>query len=238
MSDRWTACKLWCLDQVLVDRGATDFDFRVAYFIGHRMDRASGEARVRQEDIAKAVGAKQRRSVQRSIERLCGLGHLEVKQVTGRSNVNGYRLPLEKASFKTPFDDQNVSAETPFGGIKGVPNNDKRRPKQQEKASRHSHTPFLLPLNLPTPRGAALADVLAPLGEKLAARIGADKAQSWFNRSEVVDLVDGVLTITAPTKFMRDYIIAHFDPVLIEVSAKLAPVTRVEIVIASQGAAA
>jgi hypothetical protein len=50
--DRWTAQKLGCLDQIVVDRRCTHLDFRIAYYIAHRMDRATGEARIRQSDIA------------------------------------------------------------------------------------------------------------------------------------------------------------------------------------------
>ena len=39
MGDRWTAQKLGCLDQIVVDRRSTHLDFRIAYYIAHRMDR-------------------------------------------------------------------------------------------------------------------------------------------------------------------------------------------------------
>ena len=50
MGDRWTAQKLGCIDQIVVDRRCTHLDFRIAYYIAHRMDRATGEARIRQSD--------------------------------------------------------------------------------------------------------------------------------------------------------------------------------------------
>ena len=39
MGDRWTAQKLGCLDQIVVDRSCAHLDFRIAYSIAHRMDR-------------------------------------------------------------------------------------------------------------------------------------------------------------------------------------------------------
>ena len=60
MGDRWTAQKLGCLDQIVVDRRCTHLDFRIAYYIAHRMDRATGEARIRQSDIAEAVQVTRR----------------------------------------------------------------------------------------------------------------------------------------------------------------------------------
>ena len=67
MGDRWTAQKLGCLDQIVVDRRCTHLDFRIADYIAHRMDRATGEARI-QSDIAEAVQVP-RRAVQLSTER-------------------------------------------------------------------------------------------------------------------------------------------------------------------------
>ena len=40
--------------------GCTHLDFRIAYYIAHRMDRATGEARIRQSDIAKTVQVTRR----------------------------------------------------------------------------------------------------------------------------------------------------------------------------------
>ena len=73
MGDRWTAQKLGRLDQIVVDLRCTHLDFRIAYYIAHRMDRATGEARIRQSDIAEAVQVT-RRAVQISAERLRLLG--------------------------------------------------------------------------------------------------------------------------------------------------------------------
>ena len=58
----------------MVNRRCTHLDFRIAYYIAHRMDRATGEARIRQSDIAEAVQVT-RRAVQLSTERLRSLGH-------------------------------------------------------------------------------------------------------------------------------------------------------------------
>ena len=63
-----------CLDQIVVNRRCTHLDFRIAYYIAHRMDRATGEARIRQSDIAEAVQVTSR-AVQLSTERLRSLGH-------------------------------------------------------------------------------------------------------------------------------------------------------------------
>ncbi|WP_063688802.1 hypothetical protein [Bradyrhizobium stylosanthis] len=239
MSDRWTARKLWCLDKIVVDQEVTDLDFRIAYLVSCRMDRATGIARVRQEDVAKAVGA-QRRSVQRAIERLCKLGHLEMTPATGRGNVNGYRLPLEKAPIESPFTEQSTTSESPFPSGKGRLKRHKRATQTTRKGDPpFAQSPFLLPVNLPTPRDAMLADALASLGEELGVRIGAEKARSWFGRTEVVDVAGDVLTLAAPSKFVCSRILSEFEPELVEVVAKLVPsVRRVSVIVASQGGAA
>jgi hypothetical protein len=113
MADQHTSRKLWCLDQAMRDRNVTDLDFRVLYYIGHSIDRETGEARRKQSMIADAVGAK-RRSVQRCIERLETLGHLRTSFAPGRSKVNGYCLCLEKATLESPLmigaDEEPISA--------------------------------------------------------------------------------------------------------------------------------
>ena len=98
MGDRWTAQKLGCLDQIVVDRRCTHLDFRIAYYIAHRMDRATGEARIRQSDIAEAVQVT-RRAVQISTERLRSLGH------PGQCGYEGGIVSLISASSAAEVND-------------------------------------------------------------------------------------------------------------------------------------
>ena len=155
MADQHTAQKLWCLDQVLRDKRATHFDFRLAYYIASVTDRATGEARFKQSTAADALDVT-RRTIQISSERLKALGHIDISFRPGRTHLNGYRLCLEKANVASPLEDEKANGATPFDAgranadspiqlLKGERQNRKRRIPAHEKANGHSHQsiPFL-----------------------------------------------------------------------------------------------
>lgn len=239
MADRWTAQKLWCLDQVLIDKNITHLDFRVAYYIGNKMDRATGEARFKQPEMAAAVGVK-RRAAQRSLDRLKALGHIEISVSSGRTHVNGYRLPLEKASVGTHLDDESASPETHLSGRKSVPRGTKVRPSRHKSASRHSHQyfPCSIPCLIPTrAREPATAEALGSLGAKLEARLGPDRAGSWFGKAVIIDLVGDTLTLEQPSRFVADRAEQDYGPDVLACCKQLVPsIARVRMVVA--GAAA
>jgi hypothetical protein len=240
MADRWTAQKLWCLDQVLIDKKITHLDFRVAYYVGNRMDRATGEARFKQPDLAAAVGVK-RRAAQRSLDRLKALGHIEVSVSSGRTHVNGYRLPLERASVGTLLEDESASSGTHLTEIKSVPRGTKVRPRRHKSASRHSHQyfPCSIPCLIPTrAREPAIAEALGSLGAKLEARLGADRAQAWFGKSVIIDMAGDTLTLEQPSRFVASRAEQDFGPDVLACCKQLVPsIARVRMVIA-KGAAA
>ncbi len=59
------------------------------------------------------------------------------------------------------------------------------------------------------PNGLGLA------GESIQSEIGSSKFRSWFAQVEIVSSCDGVVTLSAPTKFIRDTISQQFDDVLV-----------------------
>lgn len=163
MADTFTARKLWCLDQILKDERVSHLDFRFAYYIGTVTDRATGEARFKQETAAIALKVT-RRSIQLSAERLRALGHIDVTVSPGRTHVNGYRLRFEKANVNSPLEDkkanggasieqENANEVSPFNGVKGERRDRKRRTERHEKAKCHSHQSFpcLIPFPLFNP---------------------------------------------------------------------------------------
>jgi hypothetical protein len=252
MADQFTARKLWCLDQAMRDTRVTDLDFRLLYYIGHSTDRGTGEARVKQSTIAAAVNAEGR-SVQRCIERLQSLGHLQVSFAAGRSKVNGYCLCLEKATLASHIingsDEESISgvaqkatAGTHIDEGKGDPRVHKRRPQGQEKATRHSHQsiPCLIPCLIPKRASApADAEALAALGAKLEARLGADRARSWFGKAVITDVVGDMLTLEMPTTFIAARVRSDYAQDLLACCSALVPsIKAVRMTVASSQAAA
>jgi DnaA N-terminal domain len=246
MADPFTAQKLWRIDQVLRDKRATDFDFRLAYYIGSVTDRATGEARFKQSTAAEALDVT-RRTIQISSERLKALGHIDISFTPSRTHVNGYRLCLEKANVAsplvgekasegTPINDGKANLDSPIPQIKGEQQNTKRRISAHEKANRHSHQsiPCLIPCLIPSrAREPSIADALGSLGAQLEARLGGDRARSWFGKAVITDVVGNTLTLELPTRFIADRVRSDFEPDLLACCKKILPtVERVTIVAA------
>lgn len=252
MADQFTARKLWCLDQVLRDKRATHFDFRLAYYIASVTDRATGEARFKQVTAAEALGVT-RRAIQLSSERLKTLGHCDISFTPGRSHVNGYRLCLEKANVGSsleqesrnagsPISDLKANGGSPFQSTKGERPDTKRRTARPEKANGHSHQsiPCLIPCLIPKRASApAVAEALAALGTSLEARLGPDQARSWFGKAAVTDVVGDTLMLELPNKFIAHRIRSNFQPDLLACCSALVPgIKVVRLVVANAAGAA
>jgi hypothetical protein len=236
MADQFTARKFWCLDQVARDKRATHFDFRFAYYVGSVTDRSTGEARFKQSTAAEVLGVT-RRAIQLSSERLRALGHIDISFTPGRTHLNGYRLCLEKANVGSPLDEESTNPRSPIDGgkanegspiqqIKGEQPAQKRRTTRHEKANGHSHQsiPCLIPCLIPTrAREPATAEALGSLGAKLEARIGADRARSWFGKATITDMAGDTLTLELPTKFIANRIRSDFEADLLACCSALAP---------------
>jgi hypothetical protein len=248
MSDQHTACKLWCLDQIMRDQRATHLDFRLAYYIASVTDRATGKARFKQSTAAEALGVT-RRGIQIAAERLKSLGHIDIGFTPGKGHLNTYRLHLEKANFRSHIVDkmantdahytgQRANTGSPFATRKGEQREQKRRTESRGKAIGHSHSsldsiPCLIPTRACEP---AIADALGSLGASLSARIGADKAHSWFGKATVVDVTGDTLTLEVPTRFIASRILQDYEAEIVACSSALLPsITTVRVTVADQG---
>jgi hypothetical protein len=167
MADQFTARKLWRVDQVLRDKRATHFDFRLAYYIASITDRDTIEARFKQSTAADALDVT-RRAIQISSERLKALGHIDISFTPGRTHLNGYRLCLEKtnegspldvekANVDTPIEDGKANLSSPIQDIKGERLFAKRRTAVREKANRHSHQSSLVSIPCLIPESCRVA---------------------------------------------------------------------------------
>jgi hypothetical protein len=250
MSDQHTARKLWCLDQLLRDKRATHLDFRLGYYIASVTDRTTGEARFKQITAAEALGVT-RRAIQISSGRLKELGHCDISFAPGRSNLNGYRLCLEKANVASPLedekantgsriDDQKAKVASPIPERKGERPAPKRRTTGHEKANGHSHQSSLvsIPCLIPSrAREPAIAEALGSLGASLEAKLGSDVARSWFGKAAIIDVAGDTLRLELPNKFIADRVRAEYESPLLACCSALVPsVKRIAFVSAENAA--
>jgi hypothetical protein len=252
MADQFTAQKLWCVDQVLRDKRATHFDFRLAYYIASVTDRTTGEARFKQSTAADALDVT-RRTIQISSERLKALGHIDISFTPGRTHLNGYRLCLEKANLASPIDDERANPDAPIDGgkanadspiqeVKGERPAQKRRTERHEKANRHSHQSSLVSIPCLIPSVASApnnADAFSALGPALGARLGANRFHSWFKTAIITNVSHDSVTLELSTKFLSDYVATHFLSDVTDCCKAIQPtIERVKIVAATARAAA
>lgn len=108
--------------------------------------------------------------------------------------------------------------------------------------------PFTQTTSSPTPSSrtelsgeiARLADVeahgLGDAADILRARLGPEVFNAWFFNVAIEKVADQTLTISAPTRFIRSYIVDHFaDDLLAGVKQALGvAILRVEIVVAAR----
>jgi hypothetical protein len=133
----FTARKLAAVDRLLVDRRATDLDFRVFWYLVSAADRETGIARRKQQTIADALG-RTRRGVQQSIDRLEAFSYIIVETKEGGTYASGYRIALEKAQANLSPVSPNANVDSSFVTTKAnasSPFVERRRMKHTKKAN-------------------------------------------------------------------------------------------------------
>jgi hypothetical protein len=106
--------KLAWLDQVAGDLGSSDFQFRIAFAISRRVNKATGEtADLSQLSIAAFIGGTEP-GVRKGVRALQERGHLEIRRNGwGRGIVACYRPILKNRNGK-PSDDDAQGGEKPL----------------------------------------------------------------------------------------------------------------------------
>jgi len=126
-------------------------------------------------------------------------------------------------------------------GRNGEQRDANRRTTSTEKVKIHSHQsfPFLIPSNIPSrAREPALAEALGSLGASLVAKIGPDKARSWFKDAEVIDIDAATVTLRLPNSFLAAKVRSDFEPDLLVCCSALVPTIKaIKIVVATEAAA-
>src|SRR5918994_5108555 len=74
------------------------------------------------------------------------------------------------------------------------------------------------------------------IARRLRAELGEDLYSSWFVRMEPEDYRDGQLAVSVPTRFLRNWIQAHYSDRLLKVAqTELGPVDAVAIKVRTRG---
>lgn len=190
---------------------------------------ASGRAYPSQETLARDT-EQSVDTVQRQTKQLVNLGLIRVEKrpgVKGQWAGRVYYLGLPKEDIPEP---QNAAWP---GGNHAAP-----RPVTMPQKARSPcrkavrHEPIEQPIE-PHARAKAAPRQAAPspgrLGaacEALAQRIGQDRFASWFGKVKLVSQHEDEVTLSAPTKFIRDYINTHFADELLASWRSVAPGTE------------
>lgn len=219
----FTARKLAAVDRLLVDRRATDLDFRVFWYLVSASDRETGIARRKQQTIADAL-RRTRRGVQQSLDRLEAFSFIIIEKKEGGTYANGYRIVLEEASGDSLSVSTNANGDSSFVSTKAnahSPFGERRRTRHAKKANaaakkgEPSFAP-ILPLNhldIPSHARTGLPNGLGQAGTVLQQDIGNDAFRAWFGKVTIEAETEEKLVLRAPSKFFasrlqRDYEIA------------------------------
>ena len=212
--------KLSWLEGIARDRGATDFDVKVAVAISNRT-KGDGVARYASQPwIARYIGASVH-GVQQSIKRLGALGHLEpIKNVLGggrdgrpafggNGHATEYRL-LKKETPKSGAGSasRTLHGETSFGQAANPPPPSREPPMAVHPISYLSNKDSLAHARAHARDGIA-AKWLA-VKSRLAEELGHDVFKSWFSTVTLVRLSDGVLILRPPSKFAARWLTDHY----------------------------
>jgi hypothetical protein len=217
----FTALKFAMLDDAASDHRLTDLDFRLLYYLASATDRDTQIARRKQKVIAAALGVT-RRAVQIGAERLSEFEYIVILTKDGGSYTNGYRIVLEKANPDSPLARKRRTRSS------------KKANETGEKGER-SFAPTLPFNSLEIPsrrRGPSSTDVLGPASAALRQRFGDAVFVSWFSKVRLASETAGVVTLIAPTRFIRSHIEAQYSADLLRVWQSVSPtVERVVIVV-------
>jgi hypothetical protein len=171
------------------------------------------------------------RTVQRALRRLPMLGYCEIVEPGGgRQKPGVYRPKLPETSAPAPTFDRETSAPAPIFD---------RETSALESLNVSARIPETSALALtnsgkninPVVREKAARELLSV---ELRARIGNALFKAWFIDVEVVGLSDGVLKLSAPSKFIRRRILDHFVEDIVCCGRRLHPsFERVEVTVRS-----
>lgn len=174
------------------------------------------------------------RTIKRAVSALKAAGYIEVVK-TGRNNryrpifeqaEKGTICPLSEREQGTncPLSDADRGQLLPGKGTKSTANRGQKVPPisldnslgvSGARANEAVGAPDGADGSPISPSNSAPVG-LGKAGERLRAWIGEGKFKSWFAEIAFVTAEDDRLTLTAPTRFVRDYVVAQFEPAILQ----------------------
>jgi hypothetical protein len=236
-------------DAIAFDREVSDSAYRVACIIGAHFNRYSGETFISQKTIAKLVN-KTDRTVRTAIFELERLGYLEVgrrelgvrmsdgrRVCGGKGAANTYRPTFEPARLNATDRGHRLlatveqSLKSAKEEINFPPPGEQRRKNDTPKAGGG----FLPTLESnPINTGQAI-DSLVDLGEHLRLMVGNTQFRFWFRDVRIEGVTGDTLRLSAPSKFVKDWLMQHYREAIITCWQKMhsAGVLYLEIIVIS-----
>ncbi|WP_438275695.1 helix-turn-helix domain-containing protein [Nitrobacter sp.] len=244
-------------DVLALDAGISHAAFRVACVIGSHFNSTTGETFVTQDTVARVMGVSSR-TVWSAIRELEECGYIIVRRrelgvrVSDGRRVNGGK---GAANVYLPAFERSQVAATSRGlklathcdlvwsqrsQVAATSNGSKVAMDCELSGSQRSQNPAskvamgcdpTLKTNSKNARASALALRLGSPAQLLHKRLGSEKFESWFAKVELVVPGPPVATLRAPSRFIRDYIVQHFDEMVLSCWKATSPtIERVEII--------
>lgn len=249
--------RLEWIDALSADPDLSHVAVRVACIIGQHFNRHTGDTFIKQDTIAARVRVSER-TVWSAIRELEARGWLIVKRrelgvrasdgrrICGGKGVANVYLPAVHSSQLTAT---NAGRMLATGCDLSAPK--ARSPlRPLDPQSSQNPTPKLATgcdptLNLPSEgnptraRGRAREDAppahaLGAAGDRLLARLGKATFVTWFEQLRVEGASDGCMTLSAPSRFHRDWVMTHFSEAMRDCwSSEDRAIRQVEVVVRS-----
>jgi hypothetical protein len=219
--------KLAWIEAVAKDRRASPFHVRLCVAIASQVDRYTGVARVSQFRLASIIGATER-GVRKGIDQIEGLGHLQVEKPAHGVGSDGRTAFGGRAGTATyrPIQTRNHGSglsQTKTGETRnhGTGNSEALNP---EHGSRKPGTvvpplPYKTPIKNPgacvraRESGGDKSELQCrwqAVKDKLAELLDRDVVVAWLDHLQATELSNGVVTMAAPTKFLRQEVEDRF----------------------------
>jgi hypothetical protein len=203
--------KLAFIEQAACDRDLSDFDVRVAIAISRRLD-GHGVALVSQNSIAHFIGGTDR-GVRKAIKALVRCGHIQIEGTArGRGSAETYRPLVKRRNGGSAIETERRNG--------GSWNSEAGNPEQRSMKGGTLVPPLPYKNPIKNPGAYARAGGEGSYGgwdgpkEQLCKLLGLEIVESWFKKAAYDGSKDGVVTLSVPTKFLRDWIENNYSGAL------------------------
>lgn len=196
------------------DKHTQRLSLRLSALITTRYNWRSGELSMGREEMARLWSVNER-TVKREMARLRGMGWISVKRPGARGRVTVYKIGLAQILRDTrPAWDRIGPDFVDRMGAAG--------PEKPETKARDSVVPFRLPGADPAPEPDSVwGEVQTILHER-----DPEIWSSWFRHLVELDRAGGTASLLAPSRFVADYVAAHWTARILSAYAIADPSVR------------